>query len=77
MQRTRGQAKSVSDLLSARFDIDYYQREYRWEQRHVSQLVRDLATRFLKHHRADAETIAEYEPYFLGSIIISEHEGRR
>ena len=36
-----------------------------------------MATRFLKRHRADAETIAEYEPYFLGSIIISEHEGRR
>ena len=77
MQRTRGQAKSVSDLLRARFDIDYYQREYRWEQRHVSQLVRDLATRFLKRHRAGAETIAGYEPYFLGSVIISEHEGRR
>ena len=77
MQRTRGQAKSVRDLLNARFDIDYYQREYLWEQSHVSQLVGDLATAFLKRHRDGAETIAEYERYFLGSIIISEHEGRR
>ncbi len=77
MQRTQGQAKSVRDLLNARFDIDYYQREYLWEQSHVSQLVGDLATAFLKRHRDGAETIAEYERYFLGSIIISEHEGRR
>ena len=77
MQRTRGQAKSVRDLLNARFDIDYYQREYRWERSHVSQLVGDLATAFLKRHRVRAETIAGYERYFLGSIIISEHEGRR
>ena len=77
MQRTRGQAKSVRDLLNARFDIDYYQREYRWERSHVSQLVGDLATAFLKRHRVRAETIAGYERYFLGSIIINEHEGRR
>ena len=77
MQRTRGEAKSVRDLLNARFDIDYYQREYRWERSHVSQLVGDLATAFLKRHSVGAETIAGYERYFLGSIIISEHEGRR
>ena len=76
MKRTRGQARSVRDLLNARFEIDYYQREYRWERSHVSQLVGDLATAFLKRHRARAETIAGYERYFLGSIIISEHEGR-
>ena len=31
MKRIRGEAKNLRGLLvHARFDIDYYQREYRW-----------------------------------------------
>ena len=78
MKRIRGEAKSLHGLLAnARFDVDDYQREYRWEQSHVSELVADLANAFFKRHGAGPGTIAEYERYFLGSIVISEHEGRR
>ena len=79
MKRIRGEAKNLRGLLvHARFDIDYYQREYRWETSHVSELVADLTNAFFKGHRAGVEaTITDYEHYFLGSIIISETEGRR
>ena len=76
MRRIRGESKNLHGLLAnARFDVDDYQREYRWEQDQVSALVADLSNAFFKRH--GAERLADYERYFLGSIVISEHEGRR
>lgn len=40
MKKILGNAKNISSLLSgAKFAIDYYQREYRWEKKHVSELI--------------------------------------
>ena len=78
MRRVRGEAKTLHGLLAnARFDVDDDQREYRWGQDQVSELVADLANAFFKRHDAGAGRIAHYERYFLGSIVVSEHEGRR
>lgn len=39
MKEIRGDAKSIRALLgSAKFSIDYYQREYRWEAEQVNEL---------------------------------------
>ena len=76
MKRIRGESKTLHSLLAnARFDVDDYQREYRWEQDQVSALAADLSNAFFKRH--GAKRLADYERYFLGSIVISEHEGRR
>ena len=79
MRRIRGESKNLHGLLAnARFDVDDYQREYRWEQDQVAALVADLANAFFRRHkRHGAERIADYERYFLGSIVVSEHQGRR
>lgn len=79
MRKIRGESKNLHGLLAnARFDVDDYQREYLWGQDQVSELVADLANAFLnKRHDAGAGKIAQYERYFLGSIVVSEHEGRR
>ena len=56
MQEIRGNAKNLRDLLSgSKFAIDYYQREYRWEQKQVLELTEDLAEQFSDHHDPDHE----------------------
>lgn len=71
------QAKSVSDLLSnKKYTIDYYQREYKWEKEQIIELMEDLETKFLVNYEEDHEyhQVKQYKHYFLGSIIISEHD---
>ena len=75
MKEIRGAAKNIRDLLQGKkFAIDYYQREYRWESKHVRELVDDLTGAFLEnyvsgHKRTD---VGDYGRYFLGSIITSD-----
>ena len=35
MQKILGDAKSVKSLLSQKYQIDYYQRDYNWEKKQV------------------------------------------
>ena len=80
MRRIDGDARSIRELLGgAKFAIDYYQREYRWEKKHVTELIDDLCDKFLDSHEAGNErkAVKDYGHYFLGSIIISDKEGRK
>ena len=44
MKEIRGDAKSIRALLSgAKFSVDYYQREYRWETKQIAELLEDLS----------------------------------
>jgi uncharacterized protein with ParB-like and HNH nuclease domain len=72
-----GVAKTVSEVLEKKkYSIDYYQREYKWESKQLTELVADLTTKFFdlfdpSHARKD---VAKYAGYYLGSIIVS-HKG--
>jgi uncharacterized protein with ParB-like and HNH nuclease domain len=74
-----GNSKSIRQLLDGtKYSIDYYQREYKWEKRHISELIDDLEAKFLgsyseKHERTKVQ---EYSNYFLGSIVISKKRGK-
>ncbi len=80
MKEIRGDAKNVRSLLSAsKYAIDYYQREYRWETKHIAELIEDLTGKFIEsydpaHERTEVE---RYGHYFLGSIIISDRDSRK
>lgn len=80
MKEIRGNAKNVRALLSgAKYTVDYYQREYKWQTKQVSELINDLTDKFLEsyeegHERSAIET---YGHYFLGSIIISDKDGKK
>src|SRR5438876_2228891 len=80
MKEIRGDAKNIRALLGgAKYAVDYYQREYKWQKKHVAELVDDLSDKFREsydpaHERAAVES---YGHYFLGSIIISDKEGRK
>jgi uncharacterized protein with ParB-like and HNH nuclease domain len=74
MQKILGNAKTVRELLKgAKYTIDYYQREYKWESKQIHELIQDLAGKFLGDYREGDPRgeVEKYGHYFLGSIIIS------
>jgi len=60
-------------LKEQKFFIDYFQREYRWQDKHIKQLVEDLTNTFLKSYRATDKRadVANYQNYYLGSVVFS------
>lgn len=80
MNETRADAKNLRTLLGgSKFAIDYYQREYRWETKQVAELIADLAEKFRDSHEPgkDRSAVEYYGHYFLGSIIVSDKDGRK
>jgi hypothetical protein len=79
-ERIDAKARSLRELLqNRRYGLDFYQREYRWGERQIAELLEDLTKRFLGdyqegHSRKD---VASYSPYFLGSIVISQRGDTR
>jgi hypothetical protein len=79
-ERIDAKARSLRELLqNRRYGLDFYQREYRWGERQIAELLEDLTKRFLGdyqegHSRKD---VANYSPYFLGSIVISQRGDTR
>jgi len=69
----KGAVKTVRELLINRYTIDSYQREYKWQPKHVFELLDDLSSKFLDEFdfNHDRLEVANYGHYFLGSIIIS------
>src|ERR1700730_4235635 len=75
-----GKGRTVRDLLSAkRYSIDYYQREYKWETKQITELIIDLTNKFLDSYDPQHErsAVEQYGHYFLGSIILSDKEGAK
>jgi uncharacterized protein with ParB-like and HNH nuclease domain len=75
-----GKGRTVRELLAGRkYSIDYYQREYKWQQKQVAELIDDLTGKFLESHEEenDRSAVADYGHYFLGSIIISDKDGQK
>lgn len=80
MKKIDGDGRSIRELLDkAKFNIDYYQREYRWKTKQITELVNDLTEKFLNSYEPGHErsAIENYGHYFLGSIIISEKGGKK
>ena len=75
-----GKGRTIRELLAGRkYSIDYYQREYKWQQKQVAELVDDLASKFLEYHEEGNERsdVTDYGHYFLGSIIVSDKDRRK
>lgn len=75
-----GKGRSVRELLGNRkYSIDYYQRDYKWQKKQLTELIDDLSGRFLANHEPgnDRGAVAEYGHYFLGSVIISDKDGQK
>ena len=66
-------------LDNKKYTVDYFQREYSWQQKHIEQLVTDLTSAFLSeylptHGRGEVEN---YNSYYLGPFVLSEKSSNR
>jgi len=51
MKKILGTAKTVKALLKeVKYSIDYYQREYKWYEKQIHELVDDLSDKFLEEY---------------------------
>ena len=72
--------RNVFDVLNERkYTVDYFQREYKWEQKHIEQLVTDLTSTFLDvYAEGDSRTAVEhYNNYYLGPFVVSSKDGMK
>jgi uncharacterized protein with ParB-like and HNH nuclease domain len=69
--------KTVKQVLGQKFNIDFFQREYNWQRKHVEQLLVDLEGKFRLFYSKSHERreVANYGRYYLGPIILSEKKG--
>ncbi|MDD9869503.1 MAG: DUF262 domain-containing protein [Gammaproteobacteria bacterium] len=67
------EALTVERVLSRKYVIDYFQREYRWEHKHMDQLIGDLESAFFSNYSEDhdLEDVDKYNGYYLGPVILS------
>jgi len=73
-----GKAKTVRELLKGvKYSIDYFQREYKWQDKQIRELIDDLGGKFLEDYDPSHERrrVAGYPHYLLGSIIVSKKGG--
>lgn len=76
--KTDAHARNISELLKEKkYQIDYFQREYRWQDKNIEELITDLAEKFLSfydpNHKLTEGKV--YGHYFLGPIILSKKNG--
>lgn len=72
--------RSISEVLDdKKYTVDYFQREFKWEERHIEQLVSDLTSAFLDEYRPEHQRkdVGNYNSYYLGPFVVSVKEGNR
>ena len=80
MNKIMGEPKTLREVLSGeKYSIDFYQREYQWEEQHILTLMDDLIEEFLLNYDPihERNKIENYSHYFLGSIIISQKMNKK
>jgi len=75
MQFIEAKDKNLADILSNnRYRIDSFQREYRWQRKHIEALISDLCICFDKFYNT-GDTIENYEDYgsyYIGPIVLCD-----
>lgn len=72
--------RTIADILDGKkYAVDYFQREFSWEQSHIEQLITDLTSAFLDEYtEGDTRTAGtEYNSYYLGPLVFIERDGGR
>lgn len=69
--------KTLKEILDTqKYSIDYFQREFRWERKHIEQLLTDLEASFFSNYKDghEREQVELYNSYYLGPIVISNKD---
>lgn len=75
MKKIDANDRTVRQVLDkVKYIVDFFQREYRWERKHIEQLIDDLTTKFLTNYKKTHERkeVQNYDKYYLGPIVLSE-----
>lgn len=74
----KAENKSLRDLLDKnKYQVDPFQREYKWEREHIEELIVDLERAFSKNFDSEHTVMdaSNYSIYYLGPIILYEKDG--
>src|ERR1041385_9092926 len=68
--------KTVNTCLQQKFLLPTYQRDYKWELKHLQDLINDVKEAFLSARKPSdgRQDVLGYDPYFLGTIITTPVE---
>ena len=77
MKSIQAQEKSVKGLFTSQYSVDSYQREYKWEEKQVDDLLDDLGEAFDENYNDTHEQkdVKGYDQYFLGAVLVGEGDG--
>lgn len=68
-------------LTRGRFEVDYYQREYRWGHKQIEQMIMDFYDTFQQYydpeHHISPKEVQKYGFYYMGSIICTNGTTRK
>ena len=74
----KAENKTLLDLLDKnKYQVDPFQREYKWETEHIEELLVDLERAFKSNFDAEHTIIdaSNYSIYYLGPIVLYEKNG--
>ena len=72
--------RNIFDVLNERkYTVDYFQREYSWEKKHIEQLVTDLTSTFLGIYTKgdNRAAVQHYNNYYLGPFVVASKDGMK
>jgi uncharacterized protein with ParB-like and HNH nuclease domain len=70
--------KTLRDILhSKKYSIDFFQREYKWEKKHIEQLLIDIEEAFSGSYKLGdtIKDVSNYDSYYMGPLIFCEKSG--
>lgn len=70
--------KTLREILgSQKYSIDFFQREYKWQRKHIEQLLIDVEEAFLESFKLGdtIESVSSYDSYYMGPLIFFEKSG--
>ena len=78
MQEIHAKSQSVRELLGRKYTLESYQREYKWQEKQVDELLNDLLRAFdADYHEGHEQShVEKYGHYFLGPIIVNKSDNK-
>lgn len=75
-----GQGRPLKEVMANKFVIEYFQRDYTWERRHIDQLLYDLNYAFFESYKSGDtidDVMGRYNSYFMGPYIVYQDRGSK
>ena len=72
----RAEEKTLKGILEDHYTLDYYQREYNWEEKQINQLIEDLDSAFREDYKEthDPTAVETYGTYYMGPVVFSKNK---